>query len=382
MFNDLIVESVSNETHIHEAFGTVSLSEFNFMAEATDLAIKEATDSYRNLMTESLQESGGVPSEKTGVIAGAASDHIGKRILAALEKLWEYVKRMFDQSINFVKTMATSNKAFIEKHKATIEGMSAEEMAKVPAMTTYDYHPDIIQLDRAEGTIRAEATKIMSARVTKDNVSKVADLIDAIKKDGLLSEHGRVVIAQKMTNGVNASNWNDFKKSLVLKIQGEKKSFKFSKVFLEKIIDFAGKQSSLERILENVKKSFGEDIEAIKNEAKAMGSSDHDPHFKSTAISLLNVQRQILVLMVGTIVEMKNIKLNYLRRELGAARAFCMLALRHAGKKGDNMNESAIAFDPVFEATIDGELIGESSDVSSIFEAFQSGSNKSNSITF
>ena len=113
MFMDLIHESSNSDAlQLSSAF---DVQEFSGYLREAESVFDRTIDSYRHLMTEALQESAGAVNEDVIMIMEQANEQVGNKIVKALSSLWQWIQKVIDSSINFVMTLITSNKKFVEE---------------------------------------------------------------------------------------------------------------------------------------------------------------------------------------------------------------------------------------------------------------------------
>jgi hypothetical protein len=366
MFKDLFEGSThqgEGQLQLASAFDT---AEFSLYLKEADSTINGLVDSYRGVMTEALQESAGVMNESVDLVLEQANEHVGNRVVAALKRLWAFIVRIVDSSINFIATLITSNKKFIEKVKPEVEkkGLSSDDLKKI-TMTAYEYKPELINVGKLSDIIN-DAHREANSDYNESNKEKLDEVVkkyNESKRES--SDWEKIETAKKLTTASvsEGKSWSKFKDELRLALQGgEKKVTKtFSMAYFGLIENYVKNTEAIQRSMETTKTSFKTAIDAVVKKAEAVKGDKGDAKLNSGKTAYLNYLRARISVIADAFAEVMSMKLNVMKRQLNEARAFCMYANRYkkaaekpAGEK--SVQESAvIPFDPLFE---DAEEVG------------------------
>jgi len=371
MFMDLIHESSNSDSlQLSSAF---DVQEFSGYLREAESVFDSTINSYRHLMTEALQESAGAVNEDVIMIMEQANEQVGNKIVKALSSLWQWIQKVIDSSINFVMTLITSNKKFVEEIKKKVEekGLTSEDMRNI-RMTSYDYKPEYINIQKVKDGLK-ELESEAKAEYTESDRAKLDEKVQKYnenKRQGAAWE--KVQAAKKLLtfNTNENSDWGKFKDEVRLAVQGgEKRTVKtFSMDVFKTIEQYASKSEEVKKAMSDAKTEFKKIIDEISQKAKAAKKGEGDQSFISGKVAYLNYLRSRLSAIADAFAEILHIKLTVLKRQLSDARAFAMHAARY--KKSAVKNESAaiIPLDPLFETSDteseddgDGDSLEESS---------------------
>lgn len=363
MFTDLL-HGTSNLQSL-QLNSAVGYEDFSFFVTESDKSIGSLIESYRAVMTEALQESAGQMNESTDLVADQANKHVGQKIMDALKRLWDFIQKMFDSSINFIRTLLASNKAFLDKIKPAVEGkkLTDEQMKKI-TMSSYDYKPEIIVLSNTPKLL-ADAGTIAKSQYTPQNKEECDKRVSEFNEQRRKSAGAGKIVAAETLLSVTLSeknDWGKFKDELHLQLLGGgKKTVKsFSMDFFTKIETYNKNVEDVVKVLDNAKKEFGSLIDTIKKEAARVKDETQDKQFRAGHVAFLNLLRTMVTMCSDAFMELKSMKLSVLKKELSEARAFCMYAYRFKA-----VQESVVVpFDPLFESDDDSDdaddVLGES----------------------
>lgn len=372
MFKDLFEGSTQSAPQL-QLSSAFDAQEFSAYLGEADSTIDTLIQSYRGLMTEALQESAGSVDDNVIMVLEQANDHVGNKIVAALKRLWEWIVKIVDSAVNFIATLLTSNKKFIEKIKPEVEkkNLSAQDMAKI-TMTSYDYKPDVINIDNVKtvlSDIEAEARTEYNAQ-NKDKLDQIVQKYNEDKRAAIDFE--KIDIANRLTR-VNISetkDWGKYKDALRLALLGggKKTTKTFSMDYFKVIENYSANAGNIKSIMEKTKGEFKKLVDYLSQKAQyakkeGSGGDGANAKFASGKIAYLNYLRKRTSAIADVFAELLSLKLNTLKRQLSEARAFCMYAARY--KKPVNESAAVIPFDPLFENIEDVEdddedQIGES----------------------
>ena len=370
MFRDLLEGShlqSSTQLQLASAYDTAEFSQY---ISETNSSINGLIDSYRGVMAEALQESQGIMNESVVLVLEQSADHVDNKIVAALKRLWNWIVKIVDSSINFVATMITSNKRFIEVVKPEVEkkGLTAEDLKKI-TMVSYDYKPEIITVNELTSIIN-EVHREAGSEYTAANASSLDEVVKKYNENKRESgDFEKITVAKKLISGASVSegkSWSKFKDELRLALQGgEKKATKsFSMNYFKLIENYSSNAEAIKRSMESTKTSFKSAIDKVVEKAGAVKKDKGEDAAKlnSGKTAYLNYLRARISVIADAFAEVMSMKLNTIKRQLSEARSFCMYANRYkkpgekkaeGGDKDDKkeaLKESAvIPFDPLFE---------------------------------
>jgi hypothetical protein len=349
MFGDIVKGQQQQSTLQLNSAGFDS-QEFNWFISEADSSIGVLIESYRQVMTQALTESASVFNENTTMIFEQANEHVGDKLKKWLDRFIEFVKRAFDASINFVKSLIMSNKSFLEKVKEGVEkkNLSAEDKKQIK-VSSYKYNPEFIKVGGSDENLK-KIEEIANFKISEDAAQKISDSLG--DSEGLTGDQLKIHYAKKLITGSvsETDNWGTFKAAVRKELVGDTKIvLTFSGDEFSKIEDINKKIEEVESGLVGLSGKFKNTLNKIQAKIGEVIASASKNEGKSEGIRAINMIRLHISAVFEAVNTLKQMKLQVFKDELRDLRLLCMAAYRH--KTGKVLNDSAVEpFDAIFES--------------------------------
>jgi hypothetical protein len=307
-------------------------SDFTSLVTESDRSISSSINSYRTLMTETLNESAGVLTEDSTLIMEQANEHIGQKIMKVLVAIKNWLVKTVSSIILKIQTLVTSNKKVIDKIKPAVEAkMKDGTLANLKA-ELYDYNLGAIKVEDV-----VEQWKL--AHQLLGNISSLpqAAMDEAVKKIEESSKgESAVEFASALGIDVKASKDIAIEARKILRKGGERKTTQFSMAFFDVVENF-------DKIKEPIQKTFKELTAQVdtmiadvkKNVKDTPATTPEEKAHKSSVVAYFNAYRRSLGVALNTAVLLNSLKLQAAVEQMREAKQFCVHAANYKAVKED-----------------------------------------------
>jgi len=309
------------------------LSDLDQIVHEADTGITATVDSYRSLMSKTLNESAGNFNNDTTLIMEQANEHVGQKIVKALQAFWNWLKQTAASIVAKLQSLVTSNKKLIEKIKPEVQKKLSEMPADVKKKLTaeiYEYDLNVIDVkafvDNA-GKIFKGAKYDVSNGYTegnKDKVDQSVKVVNEMKHDDIASE------AIKIIYKGSKKTLEEAKKEAVIKLRvdGKLKVKEFDMHYFEVIEKFDEVKKGVDDTYKDFQKLVSKMISTIESSVKEVpkGGDHAAAALASGRVAYFNAQRKLLMQAMGVVMLFSNLKLAAAKEQMTAARNFCIHA--------------------------------------------------------
>lgn len=305
-------------------------SDFTALITEADSHIYGKIAQFRSLMSEVLTESAGVLTEDAEAVMDTANNSVGKKIVAALVKVKNWLIKTAQAILLRVQTAVVTNKKVIDKLKPEVAKNEAAWKDLKGEM--YTYKLDAVKLENLVG--KWEAVYKTALYDISGTYSEAKD--EQVKKVNELSHDdiaGAVLRLVFPPAAAMEGKSRGTEISKALRGGGERKTVPFSMEYFSVIENFASVKEPIDKAFKSMTAEVDNLIKQIQANVKDVKKSADDKKAAAGAVAFYNARRKVLTAALDTAVFVNNLKLQAAVQQVNEAKSFCVQASRMKPKQ-------------------------------------------------